>query len=166
MKTNAATYSNLLQRILGELAALEKVSKKAYTQIRKLSYSPELCKALHSEQTGIEDHLGRLKLIKTEIGKTVAKTAAKDIQSVNLSQDGKKGTEKDLWLTAGAQQLIQQKIALYKIAYRISLQLSLPHSPVLLEQTIKENEATSTWLDRIAQRILNGEIIIPEGEFK
>ena len=165
MKTNAATYNNLLVRILAELTALEKASKKAYNQIRKLSQTPELSKALHGEQTGIEDHLGRLKLIKIEISKSATKTAAKDIHSINLSHDGKKGPERDLWLIAGAQQLIQQKIALYKIAYRISLQLSLPHSPVLLEQTIKENEATATWLDRIAQRILNGEIIIPEGEF-
>ena len=165
MKTNTASYSNLLQRILGELTALEKASKKAYVQIRKLSQTPELSKALHSEQTGIEDHLGRLKLIKIEISKNAEKTTAKDIQSISLSQDRKKGPERDLWLIAGAQQLIQQKIALYKIAYRISLQLALPHSPVLLEQTIKENEATATWLDRIAQRILNGEIIVAEGHF-
>lgn len=165
MKTNAATYGHLLQRILGELTALEKACKKAYTQIRKLAQTPELSKALHSEQTGIEDHLGRLKLIKIETSKTATKTTAKDIQNISLGHDRKKGSERDLWLIAGAQQLIQQKIALYKIAYRISLQLALPHSPVLLAQTIKENEATATWLDRIAQRILNGEIIIPEVQF-
>lgn len=166
MKTNEPTYTNVLLRMLSELETLERANKKSYLQIRKLSQAPELAKALHAEQTGINDHLRRLKLISTEINKAKVKKHKSINKLLSLDHDRKKGSERDLWLISRAQQFLYQKISLYKIAHRIALHLELTHSPVLFEQTIKENEATVTWLDRTAQRILNNECIIPEGSYK
>lgn len=161
MKTNEPNFSQVLHNVIQELTTLEKACKKVFLKIRKLAESPELAKALHDDQTGITDHIGRLKLIKIEIGKTATKLNTANEINLSLNHDKKKGVERDLWLVAKAQQFILQKIALYKLTHHIALQLELPHSPVLLEQSTKENEATSTWLDRIAHRILNDEIIIP-----
>jgi len=162
MKTTEATFKVVLLRMLQELETLEKACKKAFLKIRKLADAPEFAKALHEDQTGIIDHMGRLKLIQTEMARKTVKPTKTDRNDLHLSEDKKIGPEKDLWLIASAQQIIQQKIALYKLVHRIASQQQLVHSPVLVEQTIKENEATSTWLDRIAQRILNGESIVPQ----
>ncbi|SOD12576.1 DUF892 family protein [Pedobacter xixiisoli] len=164
MKTLEPSFDNVLQQILHELEMLEKLSKKNYLRIRELAHAPELAKAMHSDQTGVLDHINRLKLIGIELKIKSEKSTASSAENISMGSNKKKGAERDLWMISKVQQLIHRKIALYKIAHCISLNQVLVHAPILLEQTTRENEATSTWLDRIIQRILSGEIIIPESK--
>ena len=149
------------ETLLSELETIEKSSKKHFSQIRKAAFSPELAKALHEEQTGINDHTKRLKLIAIE-QQIKKKAGTTTIKSTSLSNYGrKKEASRDLLMIAHAQQLLQQKQAYYRILYKIAVHLNLEHTPILLQQTSEENEATLTWLDKIIQRTLTGETIIP-----
>ena len=166
MKSNELPFVNMLQKVFGELEALEKACKQRNTKARKLVLSPELAKIFYEEQTAINDQLKRLKLAKLELSlpKDVELTDTGEL--LRLESERKKSVERDLWLIVKMQQLIYQKITLYKISLRICLNLKAPQTCVLLEQTVKENENTIVWLDRIAQRLVNGESIVPENAWQ
>jgi len=162
MHTTEQQFISVFQTLLKELELLEKSSKKYYHQIRKAAFNPELAKALHHEQTGIDDHLRRLKLIAIELPKDVKKIEAlKEIYSTK-SYGRTKDNVRDLLMIAQAQQILQTKLADYKLLQRLANVLNLEHTPELLNQTIADNDATNTWLDKIAQRIISGETLIIE----
>lgn len=149
------------ETLLSEIETLEKSSKKHFSQFRKAAFNPELAKALHEEQTGINDHIKRLKLIAIEqqIKKLAGTTTTKSASLTNYGR--KKEASRDLLMIAHAQQLLQQKQVYYKLLHKIAVHLNLEHTPTLLQQTTDENDATLIWLDKIALRTLNGETIIP-----
>ncbi len=152
---------NTLAQLTYDLSNLEKNSKKLYDTIRKHANMPELAKAVHPEQTGVMSHIKRLKLIAQEIGKVDAKDSGSLLAPIRIPKQLKKGIERDLWLIAKSQQIIYQKLPLYKVAHAIATHLQLENSALILAQTLEDNEATSTWLQRILPRILNGETIVP-----
>lgn len=146
--------------LIEELRLTELSFKKLSNAIRKYADAPELAKAVHPEQTEIISHIKRLKLIQLEIGKPKEKSTA-TVSPLGLPKKLKKGEERDLWLIAQTQLLLQQKLAIYNAALEIAKHLHLANIISLVEQTIKENEATCTWLRRILFRVLNGESIVP-----
>ncbi len=149
-----------LSCLIEDLRITATLCKKTYDTIRKYADAPELAKAVHPEQTNITLHVKRLKLIQMEINQVAEKRNASAVP-FGLPRKLKKGGERDLWLIAKAQQVIYQKLPMYKVALEIATHLNLTQSTSLISQTIEENEATCTWLRRILSRILNGETIIP-----
>jgi ferritin-like metal-binding protein YciE len=160
MDTKESSPLDALAYLMEDLRMIETLCKKTYDSIRKYANAPELAKAVHPEQTGIISHIKRLKLIKVETSKVEEKRNA-FTAPFGLPKKLKKGNERDLWLIAKSQQIIYQKLPMYKVALEIATHLNLAHSISLITQTIEENEATCTWLQRILPRILNGETIIP-----
>lgn len=152
----------VFQHLLNELSILEASSKKQHLQIRKAAFAPELAKALHHEQTWINDHIKRLKLIALELTKEAKKVGASTGILSTKSYGRKKDDVRELLMIAQVQQTLQTKLVLYKLLQRLANVLKLELTPQLLNQTIADNEATNTWLDKIAQRIISGETLIIE----
>ncbi len=166
MKKQKDKHSSTFDMLFDQLISLEKLSKKYYQQIRKAAYTPELSKALHEEQTAIKDHFKRLKLIQKEVAITMHKHTPKQISVSPLapiSHGRIKEAMRDVLMIASVQQVLQAKVTCYKLLYPLSVQMGWIHTPSLLKQSIMENEATYTWLERIAQRAISGETIVPQG---
>jgi ferritin-like metal-binding protein YciE len=167
METNETLISQnteVLLHLLEELALLERQSSKYFQKIRKAAFSPELSKALHEEQTSINDHINRLDLIVTELGNNNRTTKTKSSQKLpSLSSYGrKKSATRDLYMISAAQQVIHSKNVYYKLLTRLAIQLDLELGGTLTKQSVSDNEATLTWLDNTAQRIISNEQLILE----
>jgi len=149
---------DILTSIVNALISSEKKCVKLYAKLEKAAETPELGKALNPEQTSMNEHIGRLKLIKKLLPNNVASiTPLLNIDhKVKLTKA--KNNQQDQLIAHTALQLQAIKIVDYEFLLALSKEAQLSHAITILEQSINENNATTEWIKRTLQHLIHENI--------
>jgi ferritin-like metal-binding protein YciE len=133
--------------VVNWMIELERKCAKTFDKLANAALTPELAKALHPEQTYIQNHYQRLKLITKLLPKGKAPIAsAIVINPIKLSKN--KSNEQDVELIFIANQFLAMKNNQYELLINLFKLLAEDEATTLLRQTITDNENTQIWINR------------------
>lgn len=133
--------------IVNWMIEVERKCAKSFDKLANAAFTPELVKAFHPEQTYIQNHYQRLKLISKLLPKSKALIAAAIvINPIKLSR--KKSNEQDVELIFIANQLLAMKNNQYELLINLLKLQEEDEAITLLRQTITDNENTQIWINR------------------
>ena len=138
--------NNALAATVGKITPLLKACAKANVKLSKAAFVPELAKALDPEQTGILNHLKRIKLLTKLIGKPKNSTPLLGLNPVKLSKT--KSTAQDIELVGYALELLAIQNAQLTLLLKLLAATALPQASELISQCIQENKETHIWITR------------------
>ncbi|TKC09883.1 DUF892 family protein [Pedobacter polaris] len=145
--------NNILSEAIGSQMEFNKVCAKTYNKLSKAAQVPELAKALDPEQTGIDNHIGRLKLLTKLLGGSAGKQSL--IFTFNpLKLSKNKANEQDIQIIQTALQLLAIQNIQYDFILKLIQLLQLAHAPELIEQCMSENQDTQVWISRTRSHLL------------
>lgn len=161
IKEQKKALNELFNSRLSEIYEVEKKCQKVYKKLAKAAYISELRTAVSPLSTEIEIHLERLKLImklqqiKPGKLKDDKKYPFPDLTIISSVTRRKKHIRHDSDIILNTMVIQNYKIAVYEFLYSTSLELKLEQSTMLLEQCIKEDKNTYSWLLQILNNIVN-----------
>lgn len=150
----------LFTNLFLEVYTQELYAKKIFQKMAPKITTPELSKALHPEQTEIENQIKRLKLVNLELKKNKIALKGASVSILHRPQTPIKDRALDLYFIVQSQQLLQAHIVNYRLLIQLAPEMELVHSIDLFNQSINDKKTTLTWLDNIAQRVISNEQII------
>ena len=137
----------LLHGVTDALIEFEKSCAKTYLKMYRIVLTPELAKAIHPEQTEINNHVKRLGLVKKLLGEKPNQSA--NILSINpIKLKKEKSLIQDVYIACLILQLQETKLSQYQFLAKLVDTLKIETAGQIIEQCIAENTATSTWVKR------------------
>ena len=123
----------------------------------KSAYADEVRQCLSPPSNDSEQHLARIKLIKTAI-KTKA-SPTRETEKTMTSKFGPATPQQDLEIASIALKFQHEKLANYEMMHPIAFALQLEPVASLVEQTIADHKNTNAWLHQIVQNIIVPELL-------
>ena len=140
-------FSEKIVAVVNLMILLERKCAKTFDKLAIAAVTPQLAKALHPEQTYIQNHYQRLKLITKLLPKVKALiSSAIAINPIKLSKN--KSTEQDVEIIFIANQFLAMKNNQYELLINLFKLLAEDEATTLLRQTITDNENTQIWINR------------------
>ncbi|MFD2263978.1 ferritin-like domain-containing protein [Lacibacterium aquatile] len=154
------TFNDLFVHALEDIYYAEQQIAKSLPKLVKAAGSPELSKAFakHLEET--KGQIERLKKVFTEVGVPAKGAKCPAIEGIlteadELMSEIKDAEVRDAALVSGAQAVEHYEITRYGTLIAWAEQLGLKDSVKLLKETLKEEEATDSALNKLAISRIN-----------